>query len=121
MPETVTDPHGAGNIIDKVIINADVNDQNIDVAVQKVDVSRVPEKLSEKERILLLLLHDDPWQTKPQLAGKMNVSRKTITVYLKSLKDRQIITRIGSDRKGYWQINQELLRSLDFLKKVDEK
>lgn len=94
-----------------------LKDQNV---IEKVP-EKVPDKLSEKELILLSLLHDDPWQTKPQLAEKMNVSRKSITVYLKNLKDRQIITRIGSDRKGYWKIDQELLNSSELPKKADEK
>jgi len=41
----------------------------------------------------------------PVLAEKMSVSRKTIGEYLKSLKDKGIIERIGSARNGYWKIN----------------
>ena len=40
----------------------------------------------------------------PVLAGKMGVSRKTIANYIKSLRDKNLIERIGSDRKGYWKI-----------------
>ncbi|MBP5255326.1 MAG: winged helix-turn-helix transcriptional regulator, partial [Lachnospiraceae bacterium] len=65
---------------------------------------RVPEKVSEKEQQLLMILTEAPGSTKAVLAGKMGVSRKTMGTYLKSLKDKGIIARIGSARKGYWQI-----------------
>ena len=66
---------------------------------------RVTEKVTDKEIKVLELLSEDPGYTMPQLAEKMSVSRKTITTYIKSLKEKGLIERIGSDRKGYWKIN----------------
>jgi ATP-dependent DNA helicase RecG len=39
-----------------------------------------------------------------QMAEKLGVSRKTIATRLKKLKEKDIIERVGSDRKGYWKI-----------------
>ena len=64
----------------------------------------VPDKVSDREKQLLMLLTEDPGYTKPVLAEKMSVSRKTVGEYLKSLKDKGIIERIGSARNGYWKI-----------------
>lgn len=64
----------------------------------------VSDKVTDRERQLLMLLTEDPGFTKPVLAEKMSVSRKTVGEYLKSLKDKGIIERIGSARNGYWKI-----------------
>ena len=42
-----------------------------------------------------------------QIAEKVKVSRKTVGKYLRTLKDKGIIERVGSDRKGYWKTNIE--------------
>lgn len=64
----------------------------------------VTDKVSDREKQLLMLLTEDPGYTKPVLAEKMSVSRKTVGEYLKLLKDKGIIERIGSARNGYWKI-----------------
>lgn len=63
------------------------------------------ESLSDKELRTLALLTEDPGYTSQQIADIMNVSRVSVTNYLKTLKAKGLITRIGSDRKGYWKIN----------------
>ncbi|MBQ7993363.1 MAG: winged helix-turn-helix transcriptional regulator [Solobacterium sp.] len=50
------------------------------------------------------MLLEDPGYTSPQIAEKLNVSRISVTKYLKTLKEKGLIERIGSDRKGYWRI-----------------
>lgn len=64
----------------------------------------VTDRVTDKEKQLLMLLTEDPGYTKPVLADKMSVSRKTVGEYLKSLKDKRVIERVGSARKGYWKI-----------------
>lgn len=66
---------------------------------------KVNEKVNENEQELLSLLLEDPGYTVTQLANRLNVSRKTIASRLKILKEKRIIVRVGSDRKGYWKVN----------------
>lgn len=66
---------------------------------------KVTDPVTDNERDLLLLLAEDPGYTMPQLSEKMGISRKTVAQRLKQLKEKGIIERIGSDRKGYWKIN----------------
>ena len=66
---------------------------------------KVTDPVTDNERDLLLLLTEDPGYTMPQLSEKMGISRKTVAQRLKQLKEKGIIERIGSDRKGYWKIN----------------
>lgn len=67
---------------------------------------RVTEKVTEKEQQVLNLIIEDPGYTSKMMADKLTLSRKTITDRLRSLKDKEIIQRIGSDTKGYWKINE---------------
>lgn len=68
---------------------------------------RVIDKVTDEERALLSLLAEDPGYTMPQLSEKMGISRKTVAQRIKQLKEKGAIERIGSDRKGYWKINNK--------------
>ena len=81
---------------DRVIRSGKVTDR---VTVKATD------RVTDNERDLLLLLAEDPGYTMPKLSEKMCISRKTVAQRLKQLKEKGIIERIGSDRKGYWKIN----------------
>lgn len=65
---------------------------------------RVNVHVNDRENILLNFLAQDPGYTVTQLATMMNVSRKTIAGYLKTLKEKGVIERIGTTRTGYWKI-----------------
>lgn len=65
---------------------------------------KLSDNLSDKERKTLEVLLEDPGYTSPQIADRLKVSRVSVTKYLKSLKEKGVIERVGSDRKGYWKI-----------------
>lgn len=65
---------------------------------------RVTEKVTEGEQQIISLLLEDPAYTYTVLSEKLNISRKTVSIRLKSLKEKGAIKRIGSDTKGYWKI-----------------
>jgi len=65
---------------------------------------KVTVTLSDGERLILGLLSEDPGYTMQKLAEKANVSRKTVSVRLKALKEKGFVERVGSDRSGYWKI-----------------
>lgn len=62
------------------------------------------EKVTEEERQVTDLLRKDSGYTTTMLAEMLGISRKTVSKRLKSLKDKGIIERVGSDRKGYWKL-----------------
>ena len=66
---------------------------------------KVTDPVTDSEHSLLALLIEDPGYTMPQLSEKMGISRKTVAQRIKQLKEKGVIERIGSDRKGYWKIN----------------
>ena len=42
--------------------------------------------------------------TQKELAELLNITRQTVTVELKYLKDMRFIAREGSTKKGFWKI-----------------
>ena len=66
---------------------------------------KVTDNLDEKSIRILALISEDPAYTSTAISEKLSISRKTVSQRLKELKESGIIERIGSDRKGYWKIN----------------
>ena len=58
--------------------------------VEKV-TDRVTEKVTDTEQKLLALLIEDPAYTYATLAQKLGISRKTISLKIKSLKEKGIL------------------------------
>jgi len=85
------------------VANLQVGPEKIDRVNEKVN-DRVNDRVNEIEKKLLALLIENPKYTITQLADKSEVSRKTIAARLKILKEKGLIERIGSSRKGYWKI-----------------
>ena len=50
---------------------------------------------------------ENPTYTTSQLAKLLSVSRKTVSLKLKKLKDAGLVVREGSDRKGSWSVVKE--------------
>lgn len=69
------------------------------------DNDRVTDRVTDSMMQILNLLREDPAYSYHNLADKTRMSRKTVAVNIRKLKELNYITRIGSDRKGYWQIN----------------
>ena len=72
--------------------------------VVRTSLDRVTERVTKKERQLLVLLLEDPAYTYTDLAEKLGTSRKTISSRIKTLKEKGILQRVGSDTKGYWKV-----------------
>ena len=56
-----------------------------------------------EKRIIELLKDNSKYKT-TELAEMLDISRKTVSIKLKNLREKGIIERVGSDRKGYWNI-----------------
>ena len=67
-------------------------------------VTLYKEKLNEPVKLILKLVKENPNITKQQMIEKTNLSRATITRYIKKLKEQKLLRRIGSDKTGYWEI-----------------
>jgi len=67
-------------------------------------VTLYKEKFNEPVKLILKLVKENPYITKQQMIEKTNLSRATITRYIKKLKEQNLLKRIGSDKTGYWEV-----------------
>ena len=65
---------------------------------------KVTEKFTEREMSVIRLIKNNPRITTTAMSMELGKSRKTISAIIKSLKDRNVIEREGSDRNGIWII-----------------
>lgn len=61
--------------------------------------------LSELEKIVLSEIQKNPHITRESLSALTSRSSRTMQRILDSLKEKKIILRIGSNKSGYWKIN----------------
>ena len=75
---------------------------------------KLPENLSELQRIIITNMLQKPKITYAQLVNITGKSREAIRKNINSLKKAGIVIRIGPDKGGHWQVITDLL-------KVDDK
>ncbi|MDR0231677.1 MAG: Fic family protein [Dysgonamonadaceae bacterium] len=89
---------------ENVPVNDTVKQENVSV--------NVPVKINTNitEKIVLDLLKINPTITYEQIAEKINKNRKTVQRTIASLKEKGIISRVGSDKTGSWKIIATIIR-----------
>ena len=65
---------------------------------------KVTDKFTEREMSVIRLIKNNPRITTTAMSMELGKSRKTISAIIKSLKDRNVIEREGSDPNGIWII-----------------
>ena len=100
LPEYTVNP---GDIMIKFTVSEDMLISN---ALKGV-TERVTVKVTEKEQEVLSLPIENPAYTYSALTDKLGISRKAVSLRIKSLKEKGIIKRIGSDKRGHWDINND--------------
>ena len=62
------------------------------------------QKLSQRQKAILLLMRDNINITRKEMANKLNVSLTTIRRDLFVLRNRKIVIYAGSSKEGHWEI-----------------
>jgi len=70
---------------------------------------KLPENLSELQRVIITNMLQKPKITYAQLVNITGKSREAIRKNIKSLKKAGIVKRFGPDKGGHWQIITDLL------------
>ena len=65
---------------------------------------KLKEKLSENEQLVYNLILNNEKISKEEISIRLEKSEKTIQRIIKSLSDKNLIMRMGSNKKGYWEI-----------------
>ena len=76
-----------------------------DLQGTKQFLEKFPEQFLENEKKILDYIRNKPNITQAELSSNLGISTRAVRKNIKNLKDRKIIERVGSDRKGYWKIN----------------
>ena len=100
-PEYTINP---GDIMIKFTAPEDRLIRSVTSRVTEKVTDKVTDTLDETSLKILNLLAVDPAYTTTFLAENLSLSRKTVSLRLKMLKENGLIERIGSDRKGYWKL-----------------
>ncbi|MEX1190426.1 MAG: winged helix-turn-helix transcriptional regulator [Brumimicrobium sp.] len=66
--------------------------------------SELVDGLVESQQKIIELIAANPKISKREMSSKIGISSTAIDKNIKSLKDKKIIKRIGSDRSGYWEL-----------------
>ena len=58
---------------------------------------------------ILWAIRFNPSSNVQQIMSMTSLTERTVKKYIKVLKENNAITRVGTNRKGYWQINDDSL------------
>lgn len=75
--------------------------------VESERLNEKDEHFSKRKQQVIQLILDDNQIPLNQIAQKLNVSKRTILRDIKKMKEEKIIERIGSEKNGYWKINDK--------------
>ena len=76
--------------------------------IKRIINRNVPENvpLNPTEIKVLQMISENPYIKAELIAKRLGKTRKTIVRATAELKSRGIITRIGADKNGYWEISR---------------
>ncbi len=60
--------------------------------------------VTDRQRAIINLMKDNATVSTIQMAEKLGVTKRTILRDIEALKAKQIITRIGSEKTGHWEV-----------------
>ena len=79
--------------------NGDIRDVTNDVTIALEGID-----LNETERLVRLLIADNPHITREEISGKISKTVRTVQRAVNSLREKGYLNRKGNNREGYWII-----------------
>lgn len=70
---------------------------------------KVAERVAEKEELIISLIKENKDITVNKIVENIKISRKTVDIYIRRLKKKGIIKRVGSNRNGYWEVIENIV------------
>ena len=67
--------------------------------------NNVTSKKVSTEDKTILLIKECPDISTQEIAGQIGISKRTVLRNIKTLKEKGILVRCGSNTKGYWKLN----------------
>ena len=68
------------------------------------EVDKVTDKVTENQKVIIELINKNNNYTTAELAQKVGISQRKVKENLRKLKEKGLLKRIGSAKRGYWEI-----------------
>jgi predicted HTH transcriptional regulator len=68
------------------------------------DTPKDTPNITQGEEKMLLLIRKNSKITREELATELGISVNTVKPFIRNLKNKGILIRIGNNRNGYWEI-----------------
>jgi len=77
---------------------------NFGIDHTKNDSNKYDKELTEKEKMVVLALIENPYLTYSKLAEMTGLSKRTISRITKQLVEKKYLERVGNNKKGSWKV-----------------
>lgn len=81
----------------------DKNYGTYDLANKK-EPNNYENQLSDVQKKIINIVIENPTITQLDIAEKLKMSRQSVSINIRELKDKNILERVGSNKKGFWKI-----------------
>lgn len=91
----------------KVDISYINNENDFTIEFSRMDRNKVDEingELSEEEFSVLTVFKNNKNAIKDEVIKQTGLSSRTIDRIIKSLKGKELLRRVGSNKNGYWEV-----------------
>ena len=86
--------------------NAKIDPINDPIKAENDPINDPVKLLSEKELLVLNSITEQNDITAKDLVNKLGISEKTVKRAISTLKEKGLIVRVGSDKKGFWSVKE---------------
>ncbi|MBP5363017.1 MAG: winged helix-turn-helix transcriptional regulator, partial [Ruminococcus sp.] len=59
---------------------------------------------NELAKLVLAVIKEHPEYSQKQIAEQLDLNSHMVKYYIKQLKNKKVIRRVGTTHKGYWEI-----------------
>ena len=94
-------PLDEGNREEQTTQSVTQTTQSVTQTTQSVTQTTQP-KENDPEKNIMELIEQNPFLSQKQMAEKLNLNKNTLKYYTKKMKEKGVIERVGTNRKGKW-------------------
>ena len=75
-----------------------------DIIASELKITR---KITVNQKKIIEAIKNNPYSTQEELSEVVGIARLNIIKNMKKLQEQNLIKRIGADKNGYWQVEEE--------------
>jgi len=77
------------------------------IASELKNTVKITHKITVNQRKIIKAIKNNPHITQDELSEAVGIARLNIIKNMKKLQEQNLIKRIGADKNGYWQVEEE--------------